>query len=184
MARVLVGASVLVAAMAPMACGETTSADATDESAGRTSGSRSAATGDEQINWQLLTEEDAGPEIIETEYYLADIGLPEKKGTEIHLGGDNSSTLRWRFAQKPETFVMEWVKVDGVPAFETTGLIGDPATAAKVLEFHGNAAAETTIVLELVEIDPANRAGEPAKQLEYNFRVLPPGGKVYCFHCG
>ena len=132
---------VLVAAMTLAACGEGTATVATDGSA---SGGRSAATGDEQIQWQIVTEEDAGPDIIETEYYLADIGLPDKKGMEIHLTGDDSSTLRWRFAQQPETFVMEWVKVDGVAAFETSGLIGDPTTAAKILEFHGNAAADTT----------------------------------------
>ena len=177
----LIGVGVLVAAMALAACGEGTATVATDGSA---SGGRSTATGDEQIQWQIVTEEDAGPDIIETEYYLADIGLPDKKGMEIHLTGDDSSTLRWRFAQQPETFVMEWVKVDGVAAFETSGLIGDPTTAAKILEFHGNAAADTTIIFELVEIDPAMRTGEPAKRLEYNFRVLAPGGKVYCFHCG
>ncbi len=64
--------------------------------------------------------------------------------------------------------------MDGELAFETDGLIGDPTTAAKVLELRGSTQGETRVVLELVERDPARRTGEPAKRLEYTVRVPVP----------
>lgn len=131
---------------------------------------RSIATGKSEGQHLVLTEADAG-KVIETEYFVYDIGLPDQKGTEIMLTGDDASTLRWRWAQKPDPFVMEWHAVDGQPAFETDGLIGNPAVAAKVLELRGMAVGETVIVLELVERNPAKRQGEPAKQLEYKIKV-------------
>ncbi len=127
---------------------------------------------------QVLTEADAG-KVIVTERFIWDIGLFDKKGTEIILEGDDASSLRWRFAEKPDAFHLEWIKVDGEPAFETDGLLGDPTTAAKVLEFHGQAEGGTTkVVLELVERDPARRTGEPAKRLEYTFQIIR---EVTCF---
>lgn len=131
---------------------------------------RSAATGGEQIVHQVLTEADAG-KLIETPYFSYDIGLPDQKGLEIELAGDDESTLRWRFGQKPDQFILEWYAVDGQLAFETDGLIGDPTTAAKVLEFRGAGKGETSLVLELVERDPSKRGDQPAKRLEYFFEV-------------
>ena len=167
------------------ACGEPTVAEAgadPEAAAGeaaqpRESTDRSIATGKSEGQHLVLTGADAG-QVIETEYFVHDIGLPDQKGTEIMLGGDDASTLRWRWAQKPDTFVMEWHAVNGQPAFETDGLIGNPAAAAKVLELRGLAEGETVIVLELVERDPAQRQGQPAKRLEYTFDVtgLAPGG--------
>lgn len=143
---------------------------------GETQGSgRSAATGSEQLTGKILTEADAGASVIETPYFVHDIGLPDKRGLEIELTGDDASALRWRFAQKPDQFILEWHAVDGVPAFETGDLIGDPASATKVLEFRGTAGGDTTLILELVEMDPANRGPEPAKRLEYTFRVTTTG---------
>ena len=133
---------------------------------------RSAATGAEAgSQHQILTEDDAGGDVIDVPFFFVDIGLPDKKGLEIYLTGDDASTLRWRLAQKPDPVFMEWYAVDGEPAFETDDLVGDPATAAKVLEFRGAGHGETSIILELVERDPANRTGEPAKRLEYNFAI-------------
>ncbi len=131
---------------------------------------RSAATGREQLGYLVLTEADAG-NVIEISQFVYDIGLPDKIGLEIHLTGDDASTLRWRFAQKPDSLLMEWAKVDGRPASETDGLIGNPTTAAKVLEFRGSAEGEARVVLELVERDPAERGGSPAKRLEYTFQI-------------
>ncbi len=134
---------------------------------------RSSATGMEQLSNVVLTEADAG-RVIEAEYYSYDIGLPNKKGLEIILTGDDASTLRWSMPVKPDPQVMEWHAVDGKLAFETDGLVGDPATAAKVLEFRGTKLGETRVVLELVERDPAKRSGAPAKRLEYTFQVPTP----------
>ena len=155
-----------------VACGEGESAEwaiTTDSDAPV----RSAATGQEQLQHTVLTESDAG-RIIESKAYLYDIGLPDKKGLEIQLSGDDASSLRWRFAEKPDRSIMEWYGVDGEFSFENDGLIGDPTTAAKVLEFRGNSEGETRVVLELVERDPARRTGEPARRLEYTFRVPVP----------
>ncbi len=158
-----------------IACGEGESAEraGTTEPEGP---ARSAATGHEQLQHVVLTEADAG-EVIETEVYLWDIGLPDKKGLEIHLQGDDVSTLRWRFAKKPDPSIMEWHAVDGELAFETDGLVGNPATANKVLELRGAGWGETGIVLELVERDPAKRSGEPDKRLAYTFSVKAPVGE-------
>ncbi len=99
---------------------------------------RSAATGAEAgSQHQIIREEDAGGDVIEVPFFFVDIGLPDKKGLEIFLTGDDASTLRWRFAQKPDPVFLEWYAVDGEFAFETDGLVGNPATAAKVLEFRG-----------------------------------------------
>ncbi len=154
------------------ACGavETGPAAASDDTDAPT---RSVATGQEQFQHIVLTEADAG-RTIEAEYYNYDIGLPDKKGLEIELSGDDASSLRWRFAEKPDPLIMEWYGVDGQLAFETDGLIGNPATAAKVLEFRGTTEGETRVVLELVERDSTKRAGEPATRLEYTFRVPVP----------
>ncbi len=131
---------------------------------------RSVVTGHEQLGYMVLTEADAG-NVFEISQFVYDLGLPDKKGLEIHLTGDDASRLRWRFAEKPDALLMEWAKVDGQPAFETAGLIGDPATAAKVLEFRGSVEGETRVVLELVERDPSDRNGLPAKRLEYTFQI-------------
>ena len=130
-------AALAVAALTVLvACGEGGSATSV---AGETDISRrSSATFLPMEANQVLTEADAG-KVIETERFIWDIGLLDKKGTEIILEGDDASTLRWRIAEKPDPFHLDWVKVDGEPAFETDGLVGDPTTAAKVLEFHGQA---------------------------------------------
>ncbi len=183
---------VLIAATGLAACGEadggasgSTVAASTDAGslsggesgtaarAGSGDGERSIATGRVQVGHVTLTEADAG-RAIEVEYYDHDIGLPDKKGLEIFLSGDDASTLRWSMPVKPDSFMMEWHAVDGKLAFETDGLIGDPATAAKVLEFRATREGETRVVLELVERDPAARSGAPAKRLEYTFQVPTP----------
>ena len=87
------------------------------------------------------------------------------------LEGDDASSLRWRFAEKPDPFLVEWYGVDDQIAFETDGLIGDPATASKVLEFRPSKIGETTFMLELVEQDPTKRTEPPAKRLEFTFSV-------------
>ncbi len=170
-------AALAVAALTVLvACGEGGSATSV---AGETDISRrSSATFLPMEANQVLTEADAG-KVIETERFIWDIGLLDKKGTEIILEGDDASTLRWRIAEKPDPFHLDWVKVDGEPAFETDGLVGDPTTAAKVLEFHGQAeGGPTRVVLELVERDPAKRTGPPAKRLEYTFQIIR---EVTCF---
>ena len=163
----MAGAAIVAASLLAAACGEGADAPgaAEDESP-----ARSLATGRQQSENLVLTETDAG-QAIEIPIYNYDIGLPYKKGPELELTGDDASTLRWAFVQKPDALFVEWAKVDGQLAFETDGLIGDPTTAAKVLEFRGSAAGQTTIVLELVERDPVRRAAEPAKRLEYTFEV-------------
>ena len=118
----------------------------------------------------ILTEADAG-KTIKTPTFQTDIGLPDKQGVILTLEGDDASTLRWRFATKPDPFLVEWYKVEGQPAFETGDLIGDPVVATKVLEFRPAVVGDTTFVLELDERDPADRTGEPAKRLEYTFAV-------------
>ncbi len=165
--RGLIGLVALSAALTLGACGETQTSSAA-------TGDRSSVTGQAQITYLILTEADAG-KTFETPLYEYDIGLPDKKGSEIHLDGDDASSLRWRFAAKPDAFVLEWARVDGKVAFETDGLIGDPTTAAKVVEFRGNSNGETTVVFELVDRDPAQRGGEPAKRLEYTFAVTERG---------
>ncbi len=165
--RMVAAAAIAAVSLLVVACGEGADAPgaAEDESP-----ARSAATSRQQSENLVLTETDAG-QAIEIPIYNYDIGLPDKKGPELALTGDDASSLRWALVQKPDTLFVEWAKVDGKLAFETDGLIGDPTTAAKVLEFRGNAAGETTVVVELVERDPASRAGEPAKRLEYTFAV-------------
>ena len=157
------------------ACGDEPS-DAVDD--------RSAATGRVQLDYQVITEADAGS-VVKIAVFCHVIDLPDKKGTELHLTGDDASTLRWRFAQKPDPFNLEWFKVDGELAFETDGLIGDPTTAAKVLELRGLVFGETEFVLELVERDPAQRGGPPAKRLTFPIEVFldqpgAAGGSAPC----
>ncbi len=151
------------------ACGEGESAEraTTTEPEGL---ARSAATGREQLQHQILTEADAG-KVIEVGTFVYDIGLPDKKGLEIHLSGDDDSAFRWRFAKKPDPSILEWHAVDGQLAFETDGLVGDPTTAAKVVEFRGATAGETAVVLELVNREPDLGSAEPSKRLEYTFSV-------------
>ncbi len=132
---------------------------------------RSVATGREQGDAHFITEADAGT-LIQTEHYVYDIGLPDRQGLVLILTGDDASTLRWRFAAKPDPSILEWYAVDGALAFETDGLIGNSATAATTLEFRGNVRGTTVFVLELVELDPADRLGEPAKRLEYSVEVV------------
>ncbi len=150
------------------ACGESV--------VGENVGQISVATGVVMTEADLvLTEADAG-RVIEAPTFSTDIGLPDKKGVILTLEGDDASSLRWRFAEKPDPFVAEWYGVDDRLAFETGDLIGDPATAKKVLEFRPGAVGETAFVLELVERDPADRGDEPVKRLEYMFSVcFQPG---------
>ncbi len=152
------------------ACGESV--------VGQEIGQISVATGVVMTEADLvLTEADAG-RVIEAPTFSADIGLPDKKGVILTLEGDDASSLRWRFAEKPDPFLVEWYGVDDRLAFETGDLIGDPATAKKVLEFRPGAVGETAFVLELVERDPADRGDEPVKRLEYTFSVcFQPGIK-------
>ncbi len=166
--RALVGLVTLGAVLALSACGEG------QGGSGDNAPARSVATGQQQLQWLALTEADAG-QSFEVDLYEHDIGAPDKKGTEIHLESDDASSLRWRFAEKPDEFILEWARVDGKLPFETDGLLGDPTTGAKVIELRGNAAGETSVVFELVERDPAQRGGEPAKRLEFNFAVSSEG---------
>ncbi len=119
-----------------------------------------------------LTEADAG-RVIEVLVFRVDLLDRDKVGVLIELTGDDASTLRWRFAEKPAATFFEWFGVDGVLAFETDGLIGDPTTATKVLELRAVAVATLPITFELVERDPARRTGPPAKQLTFTFEFLP-----------
>ena len=159
-------AAAAVALAAVVACGEGSPSAGQSDANGR-----SAATLREQLGHTLLTEADAGTPI-EIERFIYDIGLPDRKGLEVQLSGDSAATLRWRFVEKPDPLVIEWFAVDGQPAFETDGLIGDPSRAAKLLEFHGGSAGTGTLVFELVERDPAKRTGPPAKRLEFPFEVI------------
>ncbi len=170
--RMVAAAAIVAASLLAVSCGEAADAPSAAEDEGS---NRSAATSRQQRDNLVLTEGDAG-QVIELPIFAYDIGLPDKKGPEIALTGDDASTLRWAWVQKPDSLFVEWAKVDGKLAFETDGLIGDPTTAAKVLEFRGNAAGQTTLVFELVERDAAERdaaerAAEPAKRLEYTFAV-------------
>ncbi len=133
----------------------------------------SVPTGRVEIQHQVLIKSDAG-RVIETPIYIYDLGLPDKKELELHLSGDDASAIRWRIARKPDPLTLEWYAVDGQPAYETGDLIGDPSTAAKVLEFRGVAVGETAIVLELVERDPARRTSATAKRLEFHISVTNP----------
>ena len=165
----LTGLAALAAVLVLFACGS--EATSSEDNA---PGTRSAATGAQQIDWLILSEADSGG-TFEVDLYEHDIGMPDKKGSEVHLAGDDASSLRWRFAEKPDEFMLEWARVDGKLPFETDGLLGDPTTAAKVIELRGNSMGETTIVLELVERDPAKRGGDPAKRLEFSFSVSSEG---------
>ncbi len=176
---------VVIATTGLVACGETEGGVPTDvgaptgaesdaaTQAGSGSGGRSAVTGREQIANLVLTEEDTG-RLIEAPFFRHDIGQPDQKGVEIKLSGDDSSTLRWRMAELADPLIMEWHAVDGKLAFETDGLLGDPATAAKLVELRGNSMGEATFVFELVEGDPAKRTGPPAKRLEFMFTIPKP----------
>ena len=162
-----------VSALATLgACGESV--------VGEEVGDVSVATGHVMTKADLLlTEADAG-RVIEAPSFSVDIGLPDKKGMLLTLEGDDASSLRWRFAAKPDPFFVEWYGVDDRLAFETGDLIGDPATAKKVLEFRPSTIGETSFVLELVERDPAMRSGEPVKRLEYMFSVCyEPGDPAF-----
>ncbi len=124
-----------------------------------------------------LTEADAGG-VIETPVFEHDLNVMDKVGLLLELAGDDASTLRWRFAEKPAATFFEWFGVDGVAAFETDGLIGDPATATKVLEFRPIAVGPMTAVFELVQQDSALRTGPPAERLTFNFEVVQGRGRV------
>ncbi len=167
----MLAAGALTALVLLSACGEGGGVEARADPS-----QRSAVTGQDQLTYDVLTEADSG-KVIETEMYIYDIGAPDRKGLEIELSGDDASPLRWRFAEKPDALILEWYAVDGELAFETDGLVGNPATAAKVLEFRGNARGEAAIVLELIDRDPGKRAGDPAKRLEYTFNVKEPPGE-------
>ena len=131
---------------------------------------RSAATSGEQIVHQVLTEADAG-KLIATPFFSYDIGLPDQKGLEIEVAGDDDSTLRWRFRAETRSVLPGVARGRRTAGVRTDGLIGDPATAAKVLEFRGVGKGETSLVLELVERDPSKRGDEPARRLEYFFET-------------
>ncbi len=149
------------------ACGEPS------QSVGEEVAERSAVSGYAIGQAQVLTEADANSgEQIELEIHIYDIGLPDRKGLEVHLAGDDASPLRWRMAEQPDPFLIELHAVDGAPPIETDGLLGDPRTAAKVVEFRGAIRGETRAVFELVQRDPASRADQPARRLEYLFNVV------------
>ena len=166
--RRLLGLAALLALATLGGCGESV--------VGEDVGQISVATGVVMTEADLvLTEADAG-RVIEAPTFSADIGLPDKKGVILTLEGDDASSLRWRFAEKPDPFVVEWYGVDDRLAFETGDLIGDPTTAKRVLEFRPSAVGEAVFVLELVERDPADRGDAPVKRLEYTFSVcFEPG---------
>ena len=169
MARQLIGRHTFLATAALVglavlgACGAASSGDGATV--------RSAATGRVLPNNTVLTEADAG-QPIEVARYIYDIGLPDKKGLEIRLTGDDASTLRWRFVDKPDPLLMEWHAVDGAPAFETDGLLGNPATASKLLEFRATGVGEGVLAFELLEQAPSERTGPPAKRLEFPFKAF------------
>ncbi len=176
--RRVVGLLAISAVLVLGACGEGGSSE--EASTSQAEGSeRSVASGRAQAAHRVLTEADV-TETIVVPYFFHDIGMPDQKGTELLLSGDDTSTLRWRFVQKPDPFYLEWARVDGKLAFETDGLIGDPTTAAKLLEFRGVVdtsrieGGEQIVIVELVEQDPAKRSGEPAKRLEFVFDVMVP----------
>ena len=183
--RGLIAAVAMTAIVVVGACGDGqtsatsdagASADAEPDAAaeaGSGSGGRSIVTGREQMANLVLTEEDAG-RLIEASFYRYDIGQPDQKGVEIKLPGDDASTLRWRMAELADPLIMEWYAVDGKLAFETDGLLGDPATAAKLVELRGNSIGEATFVFELVERDPAKRTGPPAERLDFMFTIPRP----------
>ncbi len=165
--RMLAMSAFLIAAVLS-ACGEGEGAAGGGESE---VGRFSVATGIRIKEADLfLTEADAGT-TINTPTFIADIGDLDKKGVMLTLEGDDASSLRWRFAEKPDPFLVEWYGVDDRLAFETDGLIGDPATATKVLEFRPSKIGETTFMLELVEQDPTKRTEPPVKRLEFTFSV-------------
>ena len=132
----------------------------------------SAVTGREQLAHQILTEAGAGENTIEVPWFQYDIGLWDQKGTEIHLSGDDASTLALALHRQAGSqdsgCGTRWY---GELAFETDGLIRDPTTSTKILEFRGNALGQTTLVLELGELDPARRTSPPDKRLECRFEV-------------
>ncbi len=180
--RRMVGLLAISAVVVLSACGggESSEQASTTQPEGPT---RSVASGRAQAAHRILTEAEAeadAGQVIVVPYFFHDIGMPDQKGTELRLSGDDASTLRWRFAQKPDPFYLEWAKVDGQAAFETDGLIGDPTTATKLLEFRGvvdtsrTEDSEQTIIVELVEQNPADRSGEPAKRLEFTVEVMVP----------
>ncbi len=173
--RVVAAALAIGILPAIAACGESPqTTQAADEEAAV---ERSAVTGYAIGETPVLTEADANSgEPIELKVHIYDIGLPDRKGMEIHLSGDDASSLRWRMAEQPDTFNIEFFAVDGEPPLETDGLLGNPATAAKIVEFRGANRGETRAVFELVERDPAARTGEPAKRLEYQFEIVGSPG--------
>ncbi len=150
------------------ACGSGSSGDG---DAGEGATVRSAATGRVLRQNTVLTEADAG-QLVEVARYIYDIGLPDKKGLEIQLTGDDASTLRWRLVENPDPLLMEWFAVDGAPAFETDGLLGDPTSAPKLLEFRAIGVGEGVLAFELVEQAPSERTGPPAKRLEFPFKAF------------
>ena len=176
MARQLIGRRTFLATAALVglavlgACGAASSADG---EAGDGETVRSSATGRVLPKNTVLTEADAG-QPIEVARYIYDIGLPDKKGLEIRLTGDDASTLRWRFVDKPDPLLMEWHAVDGAPAFETDGLLGNPTSASKLLEFRATGVGEGVLAFELVEQAPSGpkRTGPPAKRLEFPFKAF------------
>ncbi len=170
--RVLLGVVSLAIGAIALACGG-------DAGVEPTPGSTGAVTGIGLV----LTAADTD-RTIEIPVFPWDINRPDEKGLLLRLAGDDASSLRWRFAEKPSPAVLQWHAVDDRLAFETDGLIGDPTTAAKWLEFRGNGVGETTIVLELVERVPADRADPPAERLTYHIRVVsgcvPATGSALC----
>lgn len=170
--RPVIAALGLLAISALAACGE--------EAEGGEA--RAVFTGALAPEQDVLTEADAG-RVIDIDYFEYDIGLPDKKGTEISLEGDDTSELRWRFAEKPDSLFLEWYAVDGQLAFETGDLIGDPSTAAKLLEFRGVGRGETQVVVELVERDPAARSEQPVKRLAFSFSVHTTGQTGQPYQC-
>lgn len=160
--------------LAIVACGEPSQ---TTQAANGEIAERSTVTGYAIGETQFLTEADADSgDLIEVEVYVYDIGLPDRKGLEIQLSGDDASSLRWRMAEQPDPFNLEFFAVDGDAPFQTDGLLGNPATAAKIVEFRGANRGETRAVFELVERDQTERAGEPARRLEYLFKVVGSPG--------
>ncbi len=159
--RLLLGALALSITALAAACGG-------DVDAQRTPGPNDSVTG---IGLVLTAADTA--RTIEVPIFDWDLNRPDEKGLLLRLTGEEASSLRWRFAEKPRASVLQWHSVGDRLAFETDGLIGDPATAAKTLEFRGSGVGEATIAVELVERNPADRAEPPSERLTYHIRVVP-----------
>ena len=101
------GGRAALAALATLAlltaCGSTTTGD---EPAAQPA-DFSVATGRMATEAELLLTEADADRVIEAPTFNADIGLLDKKGVLVTLEGDDASSLRWRFASKPEPFFVE-----------------------------------------------------------------------------